>query len=352
MLTLMIFATIALGFSFLCSIAEAVLLSATPSHMALLEQEGKQSGKLLRELKEDLGRPLSAILSLNTIANTVGAAGVGMQSAEVFGKGSLGVVSGILTFLILVFSEIIPKTLGAFYWRGLLPMVTEWIRILIWIMIPFVWLSKGLTKLLTLGRTEKIVSREELSAIATLGATEGLLEKRESRILKNLFEFSTILVKDIMTPRMVTFSLKEDMTIGKVFEKNPEITFSRIPVFKENLDEIDGFVLKNDILLAQARDQHEKTILDFKRKILSVPETASMSHLFKMLLARHEHILLVVNEYGGFQGIVTQEDLVETLLGLEIVDEDDKAIDMRALARAEWEKRAKDLGILPKEKDA
>jgi len=317
--------------------------------MALLEEQGKRSGKLLRELKEDLGRPLAAILSFNTIANTAGAAGVGMQPTVVFGSESIGIVSGILTFLILVFSEIIPKTLGAVYWRGLLPLVTEYIRFLIVIMYPLVLLSKGLTKFLMRGAREEIVSREELTAMATLGAQEGLLDKRESHILKNLFAFSSIQVKDIMTPRTVMFSLQEDISIGEVFKQHPEITFSRIPVFKETQEDTNGFVLKSDIHLAQAKDQHDVKVQAFKRKILSIPETASMSNLFEMLLAKHEHILLVVDEYGDLQGIVTQEDLVETLLGLEIVDEQDRVVDMRALARAQWKKRAKQLGIIPEE---
>jgi len=351
MLTLCVFAMIALGFSFLCSIAEAVLLSATPSHMALLQQKGKRTGKLLCELKKDLGRPLSAILSLNTIANTMGAAGVGMQSAVVFGSESLGVVSGILTFLILIFSEIIPKTLDAVYWRGLLPIVTEMVRILIWIMYPLVLISKGLTTLLMMGSKGDTVSREELAAMATLGANEGLLNKRESHILQNLFQFSSIQVKDIMTPRTVTFSLQEDMAIDQVFEKNKDIDFSRIPVYKENLDDISGFVLRSDILLAQAKDQHDKKVKEFKRKIQTIPETASMSNLFEILLTKQGHILRVVDEYGGIQGIVTLEDLVETLLGLEIVDEDDKAVDMRALAQAKWKKRIKRLDTFPKDWD-
>lgn len=351
MLTLCVFAMIALGFSFLCSIAEAVLLSATPSHMAMLEQKGKRTGKLLRELKKDLGRPLSAILSLNTIANTMGAAGVGMQSAVVFGSESLGLVSGILTFLILVFSEIIPKTLGAVYWRGLLPVVTELARILIWIMYPLVLLSKGLTRLIMMGKKGGEVSRDELAAMAALGEDEGLLDKRETHILKNLFQFSTIQVKDIMTPRTVTLSLQEDMTIGQVFKENPDLHFSRIPVYQKNLDDISGFVLRSDILLAEAKDQHHKKLSDLKRKILTIPETASMTNLFELLLTKHEHILRVVDEYGGFEGIVTLEDLVETLLGLEIVDEDDKNVDMRALARAEWKKRVNQLGVIPKDWD-
>jgi magnesium and cobalt exporter, CNNM family len=340
MFKLAIFVLIALGFSFLCSIAEAVLLSVTPSYVALLEQEGKRSGKLLRRLNEDLGRPLAAILSLNTIAHTVGATGVGMQSAVIFGSASLGIVSAILTFLILVFSEIIPKTLGVVYWRSLAPPVARGVMIMIWLMYPLVWLSGKLTRLLSKRDAAAIFSREEFTAMVRLGVEEGQIDERESRIVRNLLRFPKLRVKDIMTPRTVVFALPEIMTIDQILEENPEIAFSRIPIFEDSHDDINGFVLKSDILLAQARDQHEARLSTFKREIRSIPEIASLSSLFEVLLEKREHILLVVDEYGGMEGVVTLEDLIETLLGLEIVDETDKTIDMRALARAQWKKRA------------
>jgi len=349
MFKLAIFVLIALGFSFLCSIAEAVLLSVTPSYVALLEQEGKRSGKLLRRLNEDLGRPLAAILSLNTIAHTVGATGVGMQSAVIFGSASLGIVSAILTFLILVFSEIIPKTLGVVYWRSLAPPVTRGVMIMIWLMYPLVWLSEKLTRLLSKRDAADIFSREEFTAMVRLGVEEGQIDERESRIVRNLLRFPKLRVKDIMTPRTVVFALPENMTIDQILEENPEISFSRIPIFEDSHDDINGFVLKSDILLAQARDQHEARLSTFKREIRSIPEIASLSSLFEFLLEKREHILLVVDEYGGMEGVVTLEDLIETLLGLEIVDETDKTIDMRALARAQWKKRARGFGLLEDE---
>ena len=340
MFKLAIFVLVALGFSFLCSIAEAVLLSVTPSYVALLEQEGKRSGKLLRRLNEDLGRPLAAILSRNTIAHTVGATGVGMQSAVIFGSASLGIVSAILTFLILVFSEIIPKTLGVVYWRSLAPPVARGIMIMIWLMYPLVWLSEKLTRLLSKRDAADIFSREEFTAMVRLGVEEGQIDERESRIVRNLLRFPKLRVKEIMTPRTVVFALPESMTIDQILEEDPEIAFSRIPIFEDNHDDINGFVLKSDILLAQARDEHEARLSTFKREIRSIPEIASLSSLFEFLLEEREHILLVVDEYGGMEGVVTLEDLIETLLGLEIVDETDKTIDMRALARSQWKKRA------------
>jgi CBS domain containing-hemolysin-like protein len=349
MFKLAIFVLVALGFSFLCSIAEAVLLSVTPSYVALLEQKGKGSGRLLRKLNEDLGRPLAAILSLNTIAHTVGVAGVGMQSAVIFGSASLGIVSAILTFMILVFSEIIPKTLGVVYWRTLAPPVARGVMTMIWLMYPLVWLSEKLTKLLSKRDAADIFCREEFTAMVRLGVQEGQIDERESHIVKNLFRFPKLRVKDIMTPRTVVFALRESMTVDQVFAESPEIAFSRIPIFKDNHDNINGFVLKSDILLAQARDQHEARLYEFNREIRSIPEMASLSNLFEFLLEKREHILLVVDEYGGMEGVVTLEDLIETLLGLEIVDETDKTTDMRALARAQWKNRARQFGLLKDE---
>jgi CBS domain containing-hemolysin-like protein len=346
MFKLAVFGFVALGFSFLCSIAEAVLLSVTPSYVALLEQEGRDSGRLLRQLNEDLGRPLAAILSLNTIAHTVGATGVGMQSAVVFGSASLGVVSAILTLLILVLSEIIPKTLGVVHWRTLAPPVARGVIVMIWLMYPLVWMSEILTKLISKREAADIFSREEFTAMVRLGVREGQIDEWESHIVRNLLRLPKLRVKEILTPRTVVFALPESMTIEQVFEENPEMPFSRIPIFENNHDDINGFVLKSDILLAQARDQHEARLYSLKREIRSIPETASLSNLFEFLLEKREHILLVVDEYGGIEGVVTLEDLIETLLGLEIVDETDETIDMRALARARWKKRGGGFGLL------
>jgi CBS domain containing-hemolysin-like protein len=340
---LIFFVLLALGVSFLCSIAEAVLLSTTLSYVSLLEQKGKRSGKLLRKLKEDLCRPLAAILSLNTIAHTVGAAGVGAQSAVVFESINIGIISAILTFSILVFSEIIPKTLGVTYWRALTPLVAEGVMILIWLMYPLVLLSQMLTKLLSKGDRPDIFSREEFTAMARLGAKEGKLGTRESHIVMNLFRFPSLRVKDILTPRTVVFALREDMTVDQVIESHPKMAFSRIPIYRDNPDDVTGFVLKSDILLSKARDQQSAQLHELKREIRSIPDMASLSSLFEVLLHKREHILLVVNEYGGLQGVVTLEDLFETLLGLEIVDEADTTTDMQAFARAQWEKRARQL---------
>jgi len=274
---------------------------------------------------------------------------VGVQSAVVFGSASLGIVSTILTLLILVLSEIIPKTLGVIYWRSFSPLVAEVIRILIWLMYPLVLLSEWMTALLSNECKSGSFCREEFIAMSRLGVQEGQLDTRESHILKNLFRFPSLKVKDIMTPRTVVFALQENMRVGQVIEAYPQIAFSRIPIFKDDHDDITGYVLTSDILLAQARAQHDARLHVYKREIRSIPDTAFLSSLFESVLDKREHILLVLDEFGGTRGIVTLEDLVETLLGLEIVDEVDKTTDMQALARAQWEKRARQISHLTDE---
>ncbi len=321
------------------------MLSVRPSFIASLEQKGRRTGKLLRKLKDDVDRSLAAILSLNTVAHTIGAALAGAQAAVVFGSAYVGIASAILTLMILIFSEIIPKTLGALFWRQLSHVVAPTVQFMIWALYPLVFLSEKLTDLLTRGRHTTVFSREEFAALADLGAQYGQLEALESRIVKNLLRFNVLKVEDIMTPRTVVFALQENMTIDEVLKKYPEINFSRIPIYDKNLDHITGFVLKSEILLAQAKDQHNMKLQELKREGKAIPATASLSTLFEFLLDSREHIVQVVDEYGGMAGIVTLEDMVETLLGLEIVDEADKTVDMRALARARWQQRAKQLGL-------
>ncbi|RLC10840.1 MAG: hemolysin [Deltaproteobacteria bacterium] len=348
MLLLIIYVSVALLFSFFCSIAEAVLLSVTSPYIASLEQKGKRSGKLLHGLKDDINRPLAAILTLNTIAHTVGAVGAGAQAAAVFGNEAVGMASAILTLLILIFSEIIPKTLGANYWRQLAPVLVRPIRYLVLLLYPFVLLSQMLTSSSNASGL-KGFSREEFTAMADIGAQEGQLAVKESRILKNLFRLRSSKIKNIMTPRIVVFALQENLTIAEFFEQHHQTPFSRIPIYNNDRDDITGFVLKDDIILAQARDMQNSQLHKFRRDIKAVPSTNTVSELFEYLLDSREHIVLVVDEYGGMEGIVTLEDVVETLLGLEIVDEADKTVDMQALARALWEKRARRIGLLSDE---
>lgn len=347
MTLLILYISLALFFSFLCSLMEAVLLSVTPSYIVLLEQKGDATGERLRKLKDDIDRPLAAILSLNTIAHTLGAAGAGAQAALVFGEAYIGVISAVLTLLILVLSEIIPKTLGALYWKQLTGIITRLLVPTIWAMWPLVKLSKGITWLLSRGKKQAAVSREEFSAMAELGHREGIFVAEETRILKNLLRFSSLRVRDIMTPRTVIFAQPANKKIDEVIEEYGELRFSRIPVYKESRDEITGYVLKDEILLNAAQDQGDRALDSIKRELLVVPDSQPLPELFEQLLNRLEHIALVVDEYGGTAGVVTMEDIVETLLGMEIVDEVDSVEDMQELARQQWYKRAARLGLVP-----
>lgn len=342
---LFLYVFLAVGFSFFCSIAEAVLLSVTPSYIATLRQQGKKGGALLERLKKNVDRPLAAILSLNTIAHTVGAAGVGAEAAAIWGSRAVGFASAIMTLVILVFSEIIPKTIGATYWRRLALPLAPVIQGLIWILLPLVWLSDLLTRMMGGGHVHAVVTREEVTAMAMIGAKQGELDDDETRILGNLFRLGSLTVRDIMTPRTVMIAFDQDATVGDTLGKRPELPVSRIPIYEETLDNVTGLVLKTDILLAQAQGNLDMPLKELKRNLRAVPRHASLKQLLEELLDQREHIALVVDEYGGTDGIVTLEDLIETLLGIEIVDEKDSAPDMRAVARKKWLRRVEALGL-------
>tara|TARA_Y100001934_G_C12314727_1_gene756792 strand:- start:387 stop:1448 length:1062 start_codon:yes stop_codon:yes gene_type:complete len=340
-MTLLIFyLLLAIGVSFFCSVSEAVLLSIRPSYISVLEQKKKPSAKILRNLYESLDRPLAAILTANTIAHTVGAAGVGAQAAVVFGNEYLGVVSAVLTFLILVFSEIIPKTLGATYWQTLAPFFGVLINWMAIILFPFVWLSERLTKLLSPSNVSAYTySRAEMQAMVEIGAKEGLLDMHESQIAANLMKLQTLSVRNIMTPRSVIFSVPANKTVHEFFAEHSEKPFSRIPIYKKNSDDIQGYVLKMDLLLAQARDEFDKKLSEFQRDFIIVPHTTSASGVYNTLMREKSHIALVIDEYATTQGLVTLEDVFETLIGLEITDELDKVEDMQTLAHKRLEER-------------
>ena len=345
MLLLITYVIIALGFSFLCSIAEAVILSVTTPYITLMQQRGRRAGTLLAALKQDLNSTLAAILTLNTIAHTVGAAGAGAQAAEVFGNAYVGVASGILTLLILVFSEIIPKTLGAHYWKQLAPATAYALRGLIWILYPFVKLSELLTRGLTHGPGLTGFNREELAAMAELSAEEGQLEQQETMILKNLLRLRDSRVTDAMTPRTVIFSLPENLSVEEFFWKYGSERFSRIPIYGEEPGHLNGFVLRSDLLLAQARGNTDTRLSTYRREISALPVSSTLSQAFDEFLRQRAHIMIIVDEYGGIAGILTLEDILETLLGLEIVDEGDANTDMQKLARRLWKKRARAMGL-------
>jgi CBS domain containing-hemolysin-like protein len=343
---LVAYVLMALVFSFLCSVAEAVLLSITPSYIAGLRQDRPKLAALLKRLKlEKVDQSLAAILTLNTIAHTVGAIGSGAKATTVFGSAWFGLFSAIMTLMILFLSEIIPKTLGAVFWRKLVGTTAIFVRSLILILFPLIWLSERLTKLIAQGKDVHIFSRKEFVAMAKVGEQAGKIRERESWIIRNLFRFESIKAKDIMTPRTVMVALQQDMTVTEALNLKSHTPFSRLPLYRENLDDITSFILKTDMLISKAQDQGEVKLVTLRRDLMTVSSEMPLSGLLESFLDRRQHIALVVDEYGGTRGLVTLEDVVETLLGMEIVDEMDKVEDMQALARRQWEKRARAIGL-------
>jgi len=349
---LLLYLTLALVISFLCSIAEAVLMSMTPAYIANLKRQNSALGECLGRLKSNIDRPLAAILSLNTIANTAGAAAIGAQATVVFGSRSVGIVSALLTLLILIFAEIIPKTIGSVYWRKLAPLVGRSVQKLTWLLWPLVYLSELLTRLLTRGHNSHSFNRDELAAMAQLGAQRGQLSAQEYRILANLLHFRAFRITNVMTPRTVVMALPEDKCIGQIGISARELPFSRIPIYSSEMDDCSGFVLKIDVMLHKAQGHNDLPLKALRRPLSVLPEQSSLFHAFEFLLQHREHIALVVDEYGGMEGIVTLEDVVETLLGLEIVDEADVNVDMRELARSRWRRHAEQLGLDSESPDA
>lgn len=348
MTLLIIYLLLALVVSCFCSISEAVLLSVRPSYVAALNNNGSKSAPILHKLTNNLDRPLAAILTANTIAHTVGAAGVGAQAAMLFGNKYLGLTSAILTLLILVLSEIIPKTLGANYWKELAPTFAVLIEWLTRLLFPFVWMSEKLTRLISRrDASGATFSRDEIKAMAEIGAEEGLLQPKELKIVNNLLRLSKLSVRMIMTPRPVIFAQSATMTVQEFFSKHDEKPFSRIPLYDDKRDDMNGYVLKTDLLIAQAKDQFDKPLSEFRRDFLMVLDSRNMSDVFDLLMHEKSHIALVVDEFGTVQGLITQEDIVETLIGLEITDETDRVEDMQALAHKRWRDRMETMGLDP-----
>ncbi|MCB1062223.1 MAG: HlyC/CorC family transporter [Verrucomicrobiae bacterium] len=327
---LLIYLAVALVFSFLCSVAEAVLLSVNRSYIDTLKQQGAKAGEILARFKARPDEPLSAILTLNTVAHTVGAAGVGFEAAALFGQKWLGLASVVMTLLILIGSEIIPKTIGAVHWRRLAPMTAFGILALTWILKPFIRLLQYFTRGLSGHEVVHDQSRAEIESVIWRASQSGTLSEEESAILKNLFELRRIPVKKIMTPRVVAFSLPESLTAAEYRTRYGDNVFSRIPVFGENEDQVTGFVLRSDLLSAEDPDSPLK---NFRRDLPVVTDSLPVSTLYAELISGREHLALVVNEYGDHTGIASFEDVIETLLGQEIIDELDSDPDMRRVAR-------------------
>ncbi|MCC4834741.1 CNNM domain-containing protein [Shewanella sp. 10N.7] len=344
MITLIIIVFIAIAISFLCSVFEAVLLSVTPSYIANLAKTNPKAAKRLDKQKQNVESPLVSILTLNTIAHTVGAAVAGAQAAKVFGDEMLGVFSGVLTFLILFFSEIIPKTLGANYWRSLASPVS---LILVWMeraTKPLIWMSSQVTKLMGKGDEGQYI-RQEMSAMAEIGRQSGELDKQESAILTQMLSVKEMPVSAIMTPRTVMFKLPIHLSQGEFVTQFLAKPFTRIPVYQDDPDNIIGYVNRNNIIQAE-RYTPKESIGVLKKNLLVIPETAKILPIFELMIKRNTKIAMIVDEYGSGEGIVTLEDIVESLLGLEIVDSNDPVTDMQQLARKLWSTRMKHKGIV------
>lgn len=322
----------ALSLSFLCSVLEAVLLSTPMSYISMRENQGSKTATLMKQYKNNVDRPVGAILSLNTIAHTIGSAGVGAESIKIFGEQYFGLISAILTLLILVLSEIIPKTIGASYWRSLAMPSTRIIRVLILITYPLVLLSELITKVFTPRGNQASMSREEVSAMVDVGTTEGIFRESESKLIKSCIALSGVKARQIMTPSIVVESACQDLTV-KDFQAKHSWSFSRIPVYAGDKDYITGYVLKDAVLKLLSEDQFHVKLSDLKRPILTFREEESVFQIWEKMLEKREHISVIIDEYGGLRGLVTMEDIIETMTGVEIVDEDDVAVDMQALAK-------------------
>ena len=343
---LLLYVLVALLFSFLCSVAEAALLSITPSYIAGLKATNPRKAETLRQLKEEkIDQSLAAILTVNTIAHTVGAIGAGSKATAVFGDAWFGVFSAVMTLLILFLSEIVPKTLGAVYWRHLTGLTAVYVNLLVKAMYPLIVVSEKLTKLISGNKNQNDFSREEFVAMAGIGQEQGHINDRESRIIRNLFLFKSLRASSIMTPRIVISALPHDLQVREALAAPEKMAFSRLPIYEGSIDTVTGFVLREDLLLAQNQGRGEARISEFRRDIMSVVDSTPLSRLLETLLEQRQHVAVVVGEYGETKGLVTLEDVVETLLGAEILDEGDKVEDMQQLARQLWARRAKRMGI-------
>ncbi|MFP4070063.1 MAG: hemolysin family protein, partial [Opitutales bacterium] len=339
---LLVYVALALLVSFLCSIAEAVLLSIPPSYVESMKEARPGLAQRLRRIKQDkIDQSLAAILTLNTIAHTVGALGAGAKATVVFGSAWFGIFSALMTLMILFFSEIVPKTFGAVYWTRLVAPTTWFVQGLIVSLYPIVWASELLTRLIARGKSVHVFSREEFLSMARIGEQTGHLHGNESRMIRNLFRFDSLTVQDIMTPRTVVAALPVDMTLAEALDAVTDSPFSRFPLYRDDLDTITGFVLKDDVLMLNAQDRGDEALESISREIVEVLDSLTLSALLELILEKRQHIAIVVDEYGGTKGVVTLEDLVETLTGREIMDETDNVEDMRAYARNQWRKRAK-----------
>lgn len=351
MTLLIIFFLVSILFSFLCSIWEAVLLSVTPSFVENLKEDGSAVGGILDSFKQNIDRPLAAILTLNTIAHTVGAIGVGAQAGKIWGDvewsilgfplNAEAVIATLMTLAILILSEIIPKTIGANQWQSLSGFTARSVQFIIYALWPLVWLAQVITKFLKKDAEKSVFSRRDLSAMASLGVKSGTLNEDEFELLENVLAFRSVQVKEVMTPRTVLLRGGEKDTIGSFYKAHPDLRHSRIPLYVDTIDEINTYFLKDQLLQAVIDGQEDQPLSTIARPMLFIEEELDIAHAMEKMVQNKEHIMRVVGPFGGTSGIITMEDIMETLLGLEILDELDVTADMQALARKRWEKKTK-----------
>ena len=335
MVTQLIMATgIAIIVSAVCSIMEAVLYSVPQSQVEVMTQSGKKSGVILKKLKKDIQQPITAILTLNTIANTMGAAVAGASAAAVFGDAYVGWFSAAFTIAILLFSEILPKTAGVAYAKLFAPWIALPLTGLVRFMTPLIWLCQAVTRLIPRHGTEALISAEEIQAIAVLSRKSGAIEPEQEKVIANILDLQDKTVRQVMTPRTVTFSLSEHLTVDEAREMKTQWNqHSRVPVFDKDPDDVVGIVLRKDVFLDDLDKQGDMQLSDLMHPVHFVPETAPLNRLLLDFFERRQHLFVVVDEYGSVTGVISMEDIIEEIVGQEIIDESDRADDLRELAR-------------------
>ncbi|MBP5720257.1 MAG: DUF21 domain-containing protein [Bacteroidales bacterium] len=352
MTLLIIYLLLTMAVSFLCSLLESVLMSTPISYITMREDEGDANAARFMKFKMEPDRPLSAILSLNTIANTLGAAAVGHQATQLTGEYWFGIISALMTILILVFSEIVPKTIGTSHYKDLL-WLSGIMKLLTVILFPLVWLIEKLRRSISDDEPDTGISREEVSAMANIGEEEGVIDNSENKVIQNIIKLDDIKAYDVMTPRVVAAIAPESMTL-KQFYKQEELSHnSRIPVYSESPEFITGYVMRYDVLENLAEDKFDMRLRSIKRKIAAFHEETTVSDIWEALLKSKDQIAVIIDDYGCFQGVITLEDIMETILGMEIIDENDTVTDMQQYARERWMKRKNQYKqiVLPEEDD-
>ncbi|RLA58688.1 MAG: transporter [Epsilonproteobacteria bacterium] len=340
---LILYFALAVGISFICSVLEAVLLSVNMSYISVLEKDKPQVGKLLRIHKTNINKSIASILILNTIAHTIGAAAVGAQAAILFGNDAVVIISIIMTFAILFISEIIPKTIGAIYWKQLAPFSAQIIRLLIWITYPIILTTLFVTDKISKDNADaNTLTKDELLESMLLSEDDGVIDEKESDFIENILKLDEIKIADVLTPRSVVFALDQTRTLKDIVSNESDIfNFSRIPVYNDSIEDVTGIILTKK-LFQQALKDDSVTLSSIKKDIFSINENVPVSKALDLFIAKKDHMFLVMDNYDQTEGIITLEDCVETILGVEIMDESDRNEDMRELAKLKMKQKRRE----------